>query len=179
MKILEQRWTVWFALLLASSALVFGPDLGLGFVEQIDTSWRKIAVLGVVLFGSLTLVGFLSALWRGCGVVGSFFQKRRRKASYKRAAENSLNDLTELEWSILAYLVTRGERHFTSNINGGRAASLIGRGLIHIAARPGQSLHVLQTPFSIDDAVWEALLERKRDFVHPNPNGRAPYSDLW
>jgi hypothetical protein len=179
-KTLDLGLRIWLGLALASAVLVFGPDWGLSFLTDIPPTITAAAKVGLVVFGCLSAVSISAAAWRSIEWIGSIVSKRRAKTRYRKAAEKSLDDLTTRERDILAFLVTKGERHFTTAIDGGYAAGLIGRGLIKRAVRPGQAFSQLSTPFSVDDDVWEALQKRKDEFKHPTPGGRPPYVDsLW
>ncbi|MFB9982823.1 hypothetical protein ACFSQQ_26205 [Mesorhizobium kowhaii] len=164
-------------LALACAILVLAPVIGVTTFSGIDPTVMSFARVGLAVFGSLTLMNLAVATWGGVRWIGSKLAEIRSRSAHKAAAAASLNELTARERNILAFLVTRNERHFVSNINGGYAASLIGRGLIHLAARPGQSLSALSVPFTVDEYVWEALQARREEFKHANPTGKPPYSD--
>lgn len=176
-KTLDLGLRIWLGLALASAILVFGPVWGLSFLTDIPPTVTAVAKVGLVVFGCLSGVSILAAAWRSVEWTWGIVSKRVAKTKYRKAAEKSLDDLTKRERDILAFLVTKGERHFTTDVDGGYAASLIGRGLIHRALRPGQAFSQLSTPFSVDDDVWEALQKRKDEFKHPAPDGRPPYVD--
>lgn len=173
---LKLQASIWFALTIACGTIVFGPSVGLTFLNDTHEAVVGGSKLGLVLFGSLSLVSLLSAIWRAVlwcwGRVRRYWKRKDRR----KAAINSLNDLSAVETEILSYLVTNGERHFNADIDGGRAASLVGRGLVVASVKRGQMVDMLSTPFSVDEDVWEALKARKEDFHHPNPKGRAPYA---
>lgn len=176
---LNLRLGTLFALFLACAAIVFGPEMGLEFLAKIDATFAQWARIGLVVFGALTFVAVLSALWQGvktvlrqgARIVYAPIGRWRAKSARLRDARNSLNDLTSDEYVILAYLVTRGEPHFEAPWNGGLAAGLLHRQLIRRRYRS----YRMTTPFSVDEFVWRALHERKDDFVHPDPHGLPPY----
>lgn len=176
-KFLDLGLRIWLGLAAACAILVFGPSWGLSFLSGIPPTVITFAKVGLVVFGCLSGVSILASVWGGVEWGWRLVRKSRVTASKRRWAETSLDDLSERERKILSYLVTRGERHFTTNMNGGHAAGLIGRGLIYRAVRPGHTFHALSTPFTVDEDVWAALLKRKDEFKHPDPNGRPPYSD--
>jgi hypothetical protein len=176
-KALDLGLRIWLGLTLASAILVFGPTLGLSFLEDVDPTVTAFAKVGFVVFGCLSAVSILAAAWRGVAWAWGIAVSRRAKAARQRQAEESLDDITNREREILSFLVTRGERHFTTEIDGGFAAGLIGRGLIHRAVRSGQAFDQLSTPFTVDEDVWKALQKRKDEFNHPKPDGRPPYID--
>jgi hypothetical protein len=190
---------IWFGLTLACVVLVFGPQFGWTFLNGIGDAWINVAKVGLVLFGSLSVVTVLSTVWSGIRWGGtkavgwnearmsrraaeeaakaSAVEAEQKKAQRTIAANKAIDELTEREREILAYLVTRGERHFTTTMDGGFAAGLLGRGIVRMSVVGGQSIDMLVTPFSVDPDIWQALLERKGEFVHPKPNGRPPYVD--
>lgn len=176
-KSLDLGLRIWLGLTLASAVLLFGPTWGLSFLSAIPPTVTPFAQLALVVFGCLSAISILAFSWRGVELTWGFVSKRIAKAQYRKAAAKSLDDLTKRERDILAFLVTNGERHFTTDVTGGFAASLIGRGLIVRAIRPGQAIDQLVTPFSVDEAVWKALQQRKDEFEHPEPDGRPPYVD--
>lgn len=176
-RLLDLGLRIWLGLAAACAILVFGQSWGLSFLTDIPPTATAIAKVGLVVFGCLSIASILAAAWRCLEWTWSIVKKRVARARYQKAAEKSLGDLTKQEREILAFLVTRGERHFRTNVSGGFAAGLIGRGLIHRALRPGQPFDPLSTPFTVDSDVWEALQKRKDDFKHPDPDGRPPYID--
>lgn len=176
-KSLDLGLRIWLGLALASAILVFGPDFGLTFLSGIPPAVSAFAKVGLVVFGCLSGVGMLATAWNGVEWGWALVMKRRAKSARARWAEKSLDDLTARERNILSFLVTRGERHFTADMNGGYAASLIGRGLIHRTVRRGHTFHALSAPYSVDEDVWKALQKRKNDFKHHNPDGRPPHID--
>ncbi|MCV0381547.1 hypothetical protein [Nitratireductor sp.] len=154
--------------------------MGLSFLSGTPPAVTAFAKVGLVVFGCLSGVSILASAWRGIEWTWGLASKRRANVKRRIAAEKSLDDLTKRERDILAFLVTNGERHFTTAMDGGFAAGLIGRGLIHRALRPGQAFDGLSTPFTVDEDVWEALQKRKDEFKHPKPGGRPPYIDsMW
>lgn len=176
-KFLDLGLRIWLGLAAACAILVFGPAWGLSFLSDVSPNITVVAKVGLIIFGCLSVVSILAAMWRGIEWIAGIVTKRIARAKYRKAAEDSLNDLTNDEHEILAFLVTKGERHFRTDMTGGFAAGLIGRGLIHRAVKPGHAFDQLSTPFTVDDDVWAALQERKDDFKHPDPNGRPPYID--
>jgi hypothetical protein len=174
-QILNLRSGIWIALFMASCAIVFGPEIGLEFLSGLDELYIAWAKIGIAIFGSLSLVAVLTAIWQGLKLAYRPLQRHIHRRKEQQRARDVLDDLTAAETEILAYLWTRGERHFQADINGDRAATLVGRGIIRRAVRPGYTAHVLSVPYSVDALVWEAMGERPHDFHHPDPNGRPPY----
>jgi hypothetical protein len=56
---------------------------------------------------------------------------------------------------------------FTNTPDCGHAATLVSKGFVALAARPGQRVSHFEVPVEIPEYVWKILLEHKNDFPKP------------
>jgi hypothetical protein len=80
------------------------------------------------------------------------------KALTGRPLEEGLSEeidtLSKSEREIIAYLLHRKQRMFTCNVDGGHAATLISRGIVRRALRPGQVFEYDAMPVEVPLEVW-------------------------
>lgn len=131
------------------------------------------------------------ALSRSCkfldGLVGAELSKRGlpirlsepivKEAALSEAMaeiESDFDTLNEKEREILAYLLHHNERLFSAAGDGGYASTLIARGMVADATRPGQVYHFSDVPMEVPRPVW-ALLKKHREKFPYNGNEDGPY----
>lgn len=173
---LKLRTGIWVALCAASALIIFGPRWGLEFLSDIDPSYVGVAKVSFVIFACLCVVSAFEFAARVVARISAHWKAISEKRRLESTCDDALNDISAKEWAILAYLVTRNERHFHADMTGGEAAGLISRGIIHGAVRKGQVINALSMPFTVNEHIWRALIRRRSEFVHPNPTGPAPFA---
>jgi hypothetical protein len=77
-----------------------------------------------------------------------------------------LGELNSKEREIVAYLLYRNERLFTADLDGGHAATLIARGIVRNALRPGQVFDMADVPMEIPRPIWNVLKTMKDQFPY-------------
>jgi len=91
--------------------------------------------------------------------------------------------LTEREREIIGYLLAHNQKMFTNTPDCGHANTLLARGIVVIAAQPGQMCTYYEVPFAIPDHIWTVLKQHQRDFPYsPPPRGEAevhPWRRHW
>jgi hypothetical protein len=97
----------------------------------------------------------------------------RGRYALTQSCRSYLPHLTEKERAIFAHLLHKNEKSFTASVDGGYASTLISRGLIVQAVRPGQMVDSEHVPCTIPDAVWEELVRHKDQF--PPPKKLSPH----
>lgn len=100
-------------------------------------------------------------------------QQKRNDALEERLFEE-VETLSEREREILAYLLHHNQRLFTCNVDGGRAATLIARGIVRQAMRPGQVFDFDDMPVEIPIEIWRVLRARAERFPYAG-DGEEPY----
>jgi hypothetical protein len=74
--------------------------------------------------------------------------------------------MTAEDKEIIAYLLHRNQRMFTCEPDGGHARILLSRGIVRIAAQPGQHLDYSNVPFEIPLDVWHVLKAHQEQFPY-------------
>ena len=86
--------------------------------------------------------------------------------------------MTPMEREIIGYLLHHNQRVFTNTADCGHAATLVAKGIVVIAAQPGQTVSYYEVPFEIPRLVWDALVKRKAEFpVHES--SKHPWRVHW
>ena len=85
---------------------------------------------------------------------GAPVRKARPSAAIPVSGSNDdikeqLGELSKKEREIIAYLLRHNQRMFTAEMDGGHAATLIARGIVRNALRPGQAFDVTDVPMEI------------------------------
>ena len=80
--------------------------------------------------------------------------------------KEELNELSKKETEIISYLLHHNERLFTADMDGGHAATLVSRGIVRNALRPGQVFDVTDVPMEIPRAIWNVLKTIKDRFPY-------------
>jgi HEPN domain-containing protein len=82
------------------------------------------------------------------------------------AVLEELNELNATEREIISYLLHHNQRMFTADFDGGHAATLISRGLVKSAVRPGQAFDVTDVPMEIPRPIWNIIKRMKERFPY-------------
>lgn len=90
----------------------------------------------------------------------------------KRAVRDYIPHMTDKEKQIVAYLLAKNQKMFTAESDGGYAAPLLSRGIVVVAARPGQHVTMSDVPMAIPDHIWEVLAECKDQFPYKPERSR-------
>ena len=82
--------------------------------------------------------------------------------------------MTAKDKEIIAYLLHHNQRMFTCEPDGGHATLLLSRGIVRIAARPGQQVDYSDVPFEVPLEVWNVLVKHRDQFPY-TADDDAPY----
>jgi hypothetical protein len=85
-----------------------------------------------------------------------------------------IETLSKTEREILAYLLHHNQRMFTSAVDGGRASTLISRGIVRRALRGGQVFDYEDMPVEIPMQIWRFLKARAAEFPYDG-DGDEPH----
>jgi hypothetical protein len=77
-----------------------------------------------------------------------------------------LSELNAKEREIISYLLHRNERMFTTDLDGGYAATLISRGIVRRALQPGQVFDATDVPMEIPRPIWNVIKGLKEQFSY-------------
>lgn len=140
--------------------------------------WVAVPAIGVVLFG------FLSA-----GAIGSaaveYFQPGRSFAHWraKRRKATEVRDfipyMSAKDKEIIGYLLHHNQKTFDTNQDAGYAATLLGKGIIRIAANRGQVVDVMRVPFEVPDYIWQVLEAHRDCFSYEPPKAGEKQIYPW
>lgn len=174
LKALVDLERLWFGLAVAFGIVVFGPNFGIDILKGDSEKYIPAVQFGFVIFSSLAAIAILrpvgSIILFPINMVKDIIMRRKvRQHVYKE-----LSYLNSDEIDIISYYVTRREKNFFAGLDGGRAAGLLGRGIIELNVRGSQQIDMLSAPFTIRDAYWEVLQENAEQYRHPRPEGRSP-----
>jgi hypothetical protein len=145
-------------------------------------------------FTALCALAFLICLLLALASIGhaitDFLQPRvwlarwAREKQQRKAVREYIPYMTEQEKKIVAYLLAKNQKMITAEQDGGFAATLISRGILVRAMRPGQVTDLMNVPFMVPDHVWDELAlkrdiftyapAKRRDGVEPHP-WRVPW----
>ena len=74
--------------------------------------------------------------------------------------------MTEREREVISYLLAKNQKTIEAAADGGRAATLLSRGIVIIVARPNQHLDMDNVPMAIPDHFWDVLVQHKDQFPY-------------
>jgi hypothetical protein len=77
--------------------------------------------------------------------------------------------MTAKEREIIAYLLAHNQKMFTNTPDGGHANTLISKGIVVSALRPGQTFTYYEMPFAVPDYIWTVLAEHRQEFPYTSP----------
>lgn len=91
-----------------------------------------------------------------------------------------IETLTKREREIIAYLLHHNQRMFTCAVDGGHASTLISRGIVRRALRPGQVFDADDMPVEIPMEVWRFLKTRVSAFPYDGDGDEGhPWRRHW
>jgi hypothetical protein len=126
-----------------------GPNWVLGFAA------------GAVICACLAVSSLVSGLFKLLKPIEWLMRVQQHRA-FKKSVRDYIPRMTEGERAIIAYLLHHNEMMFTAASDGGHAATLISRGIVLRALRPGQMFAPEDMPCAVHDLAWP-ILETHRD----------------
>jgi hypothetical protein len=101
----------------------------------------------------------------------------------KRLVSDSIPQLTAKEREIISYLLHQNQRMFEATPDAGYASTLVSKGIVVCALRPGQQVRGDGVPFEVPKHIWDALVRHEAEFAHdlPKPGQRPafPWAIPW
>jgi hypothetical protein len=159
---------------IAAACALFLLLARLGWLPPLEPWMIIIATFVLVLCGFLTIAAILSS---------TLFKKWMKYLKDKRAVREYIPYMTAKEREIISYLLAKKKKTFFYTIDGGYAATLISRGIVICALKPGQTGSTWHIPFIIPDHIWSVLLKNKKEFPYNAPqsekNEVAPWAIPW
>jgi hypothetical protein len=107
------------------------------------------------------------------------FKKPVRRDEVVETVEDYIPFMTTKDKKIIAYLLHHNQRMFTCEPDGGHARLLLSKGIVCIAARPGQQVSYNDVPFEVPVPVWKVLLEHRDKFPFEDDDGAHPWRVGW
>jgi hypothetical protein len=93
---------------------------------------------------------------------------------------DEIETLSKKEREILAYLLHHNQRMFTCAVDGGRAATLLSRGIVRRALKTGQVFDFDDMPAEIPLPIWRWLRERVDQFPYEGDEDEPhPWRKGW
>jgi len=149
-----------------------------GWLIPLDPWMILLAKAGLLLFGSLSIIAMLSST-----PVKNFIEHRLAIHNQKRSVQKYIPHMTDKEKEIISYLLAKNQKSFMYAIDGGYAATLISRGIVVCALKPGQVASTWYIPFIIPDHIWSVLSKYKSQFKYKRPpqgeNEVHPWAIPW
>jgi hypothetical protein len=148
----------------------------LGWIPQLEAWVVQLVTFVLILTGALAIASTVSA-------ANNFFQPRAwmfhrwRIRGEQQRLRDYIPHMTEHEREIVSYLLTKQQKTFEAASDGGRAATLMSRGIVRIAGQKNQHMDMNHVPMIIPDHLWKVLAEHKEQFPYtPPPRGeRQPH----
>jgi hypothetical protein len=162
------------ALCIAAAIILYGNAMH--WFPVVFQSWIvELLLLACVICGCLALSAIVSNL---VNIVkrGSVWESYRAK----RLVRDNISYMTARECEIISYLLKNNQRMFETTADAGYASTLVSKGIIVRAVRPGQQVRVHGVPFEIPLSIWKALLEHRAEFPDaPGAEQTLPWAIPW
>ena len=147
-------------LALACAALLFGNRQGWLPVD-LDPTYQQLVLLAGFACAALWIASIGSALTTGMRAPWNALRRRRALQVHAKEFRDYIPHMTRESRAVIAQLLHENHKDFTGAVDGGYAATLIGRGFVVLSSRPGQLLDYEDVPFKIPDHIWNVALEQK------------------
>ena len=177
MAVPDPRWleilkaSGWQTLAIAAGCFSFLGLSAYGLLPRLDPWMTQLAAIVGLICGFLAIASMLSAMFRFFPVQ-KWIVRAWRVREAKKAARDYIPFMTEQEKQIIAYLLAKNQKMFSAESDGGYAAPLLSRGIVVIAAQPGQHVTTTDVPMAIPDHVWSVLESYRTQFPYTKPNRR-------
>ena len=102
------------------------------------------------------------------------FRKARRKA-----VADYIPHMAEDERTVIGYLLEHNQKSFDCDVDGGNARTLLARGIIVNAVRPGQVFEMDRAPMNVPDDVWDVLVKHRHAFPGKYKGDAHPWRVHW
>lgn len=140
--------------------------------------WVAIPTIAALICGCLALATIGDGLVRAIKPAARF-EKWRRVRQDQKMVWDFIPYMTDRDRAIIGYLLHHNQKMFQHDQDGGYAASLIAKGIIRPAGRPGQVVDLLWVPFEIPDHIWAVLEENRDSFPYQPPTNTKDEKHPW
>ncbi|MCJ8158646.1 super-infection exclusion protein B [Sphingomonas sp. LaA6.9] len=164
-----------FALSVACGVFVYLAKSGL--LPPLEPWMLLLAVFIGIFAGALWASLIIRDLWKMIGLV-THWNRWRNSRARRKAVTDYIPHMTEDERKIVGYLLANNQKSFDCAADGGHAATLLARGIIRNALRPGQVFDMEHVPMFVPDDVWNVLVAHKDSFPATNEEGH-PWRVHW
>jgi hypothetical protein len=120
------------------------------------------ALSGVAFYLDQSICAALAK--KGFAVRAESFRRPTAHTDEAEKAEEYIPFMTAKDKEIIAYLLHYNQRMFTCEPDGGHARLLLSRGIVYVAACPGQQVNYSDVPFEVPADVWAVLVKHKDKF---------------
>ena len=96
-----------------------------------------------------------------------------------KEARDFISYMTDKDREIIGFLLYHNQKTFQADSDGGYAASLIARGIIRVACKPGQVFDPSWMPFEIPDYAWTVLEQNRSSFPYKPPSNGETEKHPW
>jgi Super-infection exclusion protein B len=163
----------------STSFLLFASDptlarLGL---SRVVTNYRWAVGLGFVI--ALTWLVVTGLLWFARW---SHHRAIRFRTIHqdKLRVEAMIPQMSPREREIVGCLLQMNQRMFTNTPDGGHAVTLVSKGVVRLALKPGQTFPYYETPYEIPEHIWSVLEKHKSEFPYEDEKNKAhPWRIHW
>lgn len=166
------------AISVAAAVLVYGNAKKL-LPVSLDSWVIQAAVVACVVCGCLALASIASGVVKASKGPRAELTGLLRRRRARRQLETYIPQMTSKERQIIAYLLAKNQRMFTNDLDGGEAITLISRGIVTRAVRPGQVFDPTQVPFEVPEHLWSVLLKHKAEFPYASPRPGVTEAHPW
>jgi hypothetical protein len=142
-----------------------------GWLPPLDPWMIQLAAIAALICSFLAFASVVSATLRLFAIQTWVVHLINRHRA-KRAVRNYIPHMTDHEKQIIGYLLAKNQKMFSAESDGGYAAPLLSRGIVIVAARPGQHVSMSDVPMAIPDHVWDVLVKHKDQFPYKPPTPR-------
>jgi len=142
-----------------------------GWLPPLDPWMIQLAAIASLICCFLALASIVSATLRFFPIQTRILHSINRYRA-KRAVRDYIPHMTDREKQIIGYLLAKNQKMFSAESDGGYAVLLLSRGIIIVAARPGQHVSMSDVPMAIPDHVWDVLVKHKDQFPYKAPTPR-------
>jgi hypothetical protein len=169
-------------LLVSTSFLLAAPDSTLARLGLSSTiaNYRWAVGLGfVIALTWLVVTGLLWLTQRIYRATSARLTRNQTLRDEKIRVETEIPQMNSKEREIIGCLLAINQRVFTNTPNGGYASTLISKGIVVLAVRPGQTPSYWEVPYEVPQHVWDILVEHKSEFPYSLPDDDETHSHPW
>ena len=155
---LQAGWYPALVALLGCSILVAGNWYAVPYLANAP-DWLTTTGVVVGVFAFSILIAKIFSLPME---LVKWFRRRQARRDWRLKIEQLVQDASEPERSVLAYLITTGRQAFAAKVDNRRLVPLVAKGFI---LRLSGQHDLLAWPFLVQEDVWQHLRANKEMFV--------------